>query len=253
MKFAINISFVVPALIVISASIWEYSPIRTLETLKSRGVATEGTIVGLRTVKPRRSVVYKLDYQFEAKIGSSAQSATYQGTDDTSFDILQRSKIGGSVPIVYDPQDPKTSIENIEDKLHHRYIFRVFVIMLLFSLGFWFFVRAVMWMPVDRRFYRERYLLRWGRAAPATIVHKSEYLLRNGLTRAADVTYRFTDAEGKVVEGLRRRVLTGEAGMSGNALKVWLSPTALFDPRNSAKNMLYPATFLDCISPDEET
>lgn len=98
-------------------------------------------------------------------------------------------------------------------------------------------------------YFKERKLLMWGHAAAATIADRSSSI-------ANRATYQFMDACGKTVEGVA--YLPSKTQLKRDKVRKYLAkitdiPTALYDPRDSSKNMLYPSRYIDWYLPQMET
>jgi hypothetical protein len=84
-------------------------------------------------------------------------------------------------------------------------------------------------------YHKQKYLIKWGRAVEATITGKKE-------GKITITTYRFLDADGKNVEGVRKSWNWPTNAFLNN-------PTVVYDPRNSAKNVLYRSDWVVCYLP----
>ena len=93
-------------------------------------------------------------------------------------------------------------------------------------------------------------LFQWGAAAPALIIKQEQV---GGRRPSMTATYQFTDAQGGLVtstqKGLPSEKKLDWPGFREARERVTQNPTALYDPANSDKSMLYRAGFLVCCQP----
>jgi len=224
-----------------------YASAHKAEILRSRGVATEAQVTSLHIEKSRNSQAFYVDYQFSPASPTMRQDVRHavDPTDEADYRAL---RIGQSVPILYDPTNLGLSDLNFRDRIHREDPFRTFY-GLTAAFGVFMGVSYAICFLVFLKFYSsERRLLRYGRAAAATIVTQRQ----SGIGRrpATVVTYQFTDADGKVIEDTRKN-LPGTAQLKQPGFKQYLAgildnPTVLYDPDHSEKNMLYPPVWAVC-------
>lgn len=150
-------------------------------------------------------------------------------------------RVGGVVPLVYDPLRPdrvalKSTVDANRLRKHPPWV-PVLVLMILF-LGV---PLALLISYIVFIYLRERRLLRGGKLARATIVGESEYVYRS-LSRS-DATYTFQDHRGAVWTGLSKGSVWRNPDDPRPDPDLIEVPTAVYDPRNSARHMLYPGSF----------
>ena len=97
------------------------------------------------------------------------------------------------------------------------------------------------------QYRRQKRLLEWGEVAAATIVSDSEYNAGRAGRKSA-VTYTFADDTGRVVQGKRMGLPVKNSRRGAMYVEMFGDPTVIYDPDDSAKNMLYPFAWIDCIS-----
>jgi hypothetical protein len=102
------------------------------------------------------------------------------------------------------------------------------------------YILLIIWMSI---LYKQKNLIKWGRTAEAMIIDIKERVAPKG-GKYTMVTYRFTDADGKIVQGEG-----GPLRPNLNLIKFTNNPTVVYDPHNSAKNLLYPADGVVCYPP----
>jgi hypothetical protein len=85
-------------------------------------------------------------------------------------------------------------------------------------------------------------VLQWGKAAPARIIDKYEIETRSG--RGAKLRYNFEDDHGVTREGKKSPPVSDDPhpGFTDERARYLDNPTAVFDPRNSKRNTLFPGT-----------
>jgi hypothetical protein len=95
------------------------------------------------------------------------------------------------------------------------------------------------------RYRREKHVLQWGKAAPAKIIGEDEIETRSG--RVAKVRYSFEDDNGVTRENTRSLPVSDDPrpGFTEERARYLNNPTAVFDPRNSKRNVLYPGHLLE--------
>jgi len=92
------------------------------------------------------------------------------------------------------------------------------------------------------RYRREKHVLQWGKAAPAKITGEYEIDTRSG--RVAKVSYSFEDDNGVTRENTKSLPVSDDPrpGFNDERARYLANPTAVFDPSNSKRNVLYPGT-----------
>jgi hypothetical protein len=151
------------------------------------------------------------------------------------------------VPILYDPQDVQRSSLDLDDTIRtadpywdfwHQSVW----FGLILGAGY-----ATFMILIIRRYRKEKWLMMWGSLADAKIVEEREYAVRHG--RRMAVSYEFADSQGNTVKGTRRNLPTRDDALEcwrDLVKKVVLYPVVLFDPNDSAKNVLYVANLGLC-------
>jgi len=219
--------------------------------LKETGVAVEAQVTDLRTEygKPPR-VYYKVTYKFLPAPSSGNQSITQTSTKMTpksNFDLL---RVGQSVPILYDPINPNRSNLNFNDVLHTSNPYGLMP-MMLWMVGL--MVGAPLACIISlmlNSYYREKKLIQFGYAAPASIL-KTENVV--GRSPSVSVTYQFIDTCGNTVQGVQKNLPTEKQRETERFRKSWedimTAPVVLYDPQNSSKSMLYKYGSMRCYLP----
>ena len=96
-----------------------------------------------------------------------------------------------------------------------------------------------------RKYKYEKYILQYGEIAFASIAREYEYDSRTGML--SEVTYSFMDRSGNVVAGSRKGVpapYSQRDELNEIRAQILSNPTALYDPKDSSKNILYPPRFV---------
>jgi len=230
------------ATLVLPISAIGYSVFHKAEVLKDRGVEVAGVVERTYTTISRKAYQYHVVYTFTPKGLAGAAPSAIRAEAVVSSTDFQKASPGRRLPIMYDPSDLSNSRPNIADEVRKAEPFDVVKLTLLAVLGF---VSVALLLCSFRivRYFRDSAILRWGQAVPATIVREEEQTTRGGPT--SKVTYRFKDATGKLVEGSQKYVPTAtdsRPGFSAHRMKFMFNPTVVFDPKDSARNILYPST-----------
>lgn len=207
--------------------------------LKAHGVETKAKIDGLYTREPRSGTTYYAVYHFPDPARPNDAKSYISGEDRIERSLYESLKPNDSIEILYDTRDPEHSA--VEGELERKTTFDFSLQDIAIRLG----IPAAVFLGVGAfglmKFFREKRLLQMGTPACATIVKEVEVQGRNG--RTARVTYAFKDSSGQIVQGTRTAIPTDETKREkSRAYRASLldSPTVLYDPNDSSKNMLYP-------------
>ncbi len=210
------------------------------QTLKERGVRAAGTVAKLYTTSGKNSHYYNVVYSYPI-----LPKPIYSATDQTSFQTFQDLHVGDAIPVAYDPQYPPRSALNFNDIVFTRDNARPLTIELAIFLPISLFLLAVPLLLLQQ-YRRQKRLLEWGKVAAATVVSDSEYNAGRAGRKSA-VTYTFTDEAGSAVQGKRTGLPVKNSRQGEMYAEMFGDPTAIYDPNDSTKNMLYPCAWIDCI------
>jgi len=222
------------------------------EILKARGISVNGTVVGLHTRLDRHlNTRCYVTYRIRSSGSAATSSRTVDNTELVSSAHYQMLRIGSKVPVVFDPDDITRSALNFGDVIHqtdHWQAMRGTLALISVLTGA---IITICMIPICRAYCRERCLVRWGYAVPATIVGQYQHNM-SGVGRTA-LVYRFMDAKGTMIDGAREN-LPGENEWERDSAREYLArflenPTVLVDPRNSNRNLLYPPIYVACCLP----
>lgn len=208
------------------------------DALLERGVGVIGTVTQLSA--DERDHRYRIGYSYAPKEFADRPYATAHGEATTAVSP-SALKIGGNVEIVYDPKDPDNSALKSEVDHPHRVSFWF---LLLFIPSSFAVILSLMLSAILYPYFRERGLLRWGKAVHATIVGE----VADGLSGAklCRLSFVFEDDGGNTVNGKSRRIPAGDHPnpAARKYHSIYLSnPTVIFDLQNSKRHMLYPGGF----------
>lgn len=207
--------------------------------LKERGVTAAGTVTNLYTTNRKGGVDYNVTYAYPI-----VPKPAYTATDQLDVQDFNQLHVGDAVPVAYDPLDPPRSLLNFNNSAFARdksSELRIASIVLAVSLLCTSFVQ---WTFI-RDYRKQKRFLQWGKAAAATITSETEYNAGRAGRRVA-VAYTFIDESGRVVQGERKGLPVKKQRKGNTYDKMLANPTVLYDPEDSAKNMLYPFAFADC-------
>lgn len=214
-----------------------YRQAGTQEILKERGIAQTATITAANSCKGGVCVTY----QFLAKIQPSGDVRYFEGED--TLHGVEGGTISRNIDILFDPQDPRLSAANPDDRIHQSDPYRLFRMVSVFGFGMASLMVLALGAFFGRTYSREKRLLRSGIPVAAEIVSRAEYKVKGReLTR---VTYRFVDPAGNWIEGKRGGIPTSsDRNLKSAELgrKILDNPTVLYDPDDSRRNLLYPPT-----------
>ncbi len=217
------------------------------KVLRERGIETDGTIISKKLVKSRNTESYEIWYEYEIFEKGVFKKIKRKGSIGVNDKIT--SSDANTIPIVYDPNNSCTSRINEdyrfrEDRNIDRegdllmYLFIAIILPIL--LSFWIV------FPAYRKSRREKRILSIGRAAPATLVEMKHSSFRGiALVR---LTFCFVDEAGVTVHGRYGPYAAGrsEDPTAASAWERYLSTlTVVYDPKDSRKNLLYPAHYAE--------
>lgn len=227
-----------PALAVIADSGFA---LYTKASLRARGVITDGTVVNLYVTRHKARDQYHLKYRYELLDNPAHESRPFDKYAFVSSDEYRSMTVGDKVRVIYDPLDPDRAIPNIGKSGANMPLLRPSLLLTLVGLALLVVLVASSVTLALLQYIRERRLLRWGRAAPATILDQRR---RYGqMPRWPAVSFEFMDDVGRTIGGtqtyiprrwdLRLRFVKYRPSIFSN-------PTVLFDPGASDHNLLYP-------------
>ena len=207
--------------------------------LSIRGVHGTGVITRLHVDAVKRGSIYAVDYRFGLPT-KTIRLDSYSATGTVTAAAYGRLAVGQNVPIIYDPQKPDRSELVIDDPADRSSFFTASAVLLLVSV----LLLIVAISASLRTFFKERWLLRWGRPAEATILCTRPYVYARGSVRTA-VAYGFSDNSNQRRQdeclGFPRDLKQGDFP------EVFSNPTVLFDPRDSQRNVLYGKLAFTCL------
>jgi hypothetical protein len=214
-------------------------PEHQTKMLETRGIDISGTVAALQ---PRHRVWRGfrgpyVDYIYQPKelIGKPNRTARAESTiSEQEYGAL---RIGATVLLVYDPLHPdhaqlKNFVEAHRLRKGRPYWVSGLVLVTLFPGLMLSLIMPFMLAP----YFGEKRLLKWGKAAKATIVGEFEFPSGDGKKLA--LTYRFDDDCGVAVKGQATIYLGPADDPHPNPMTM----TVVYDPRGSERNMLYPGS-----------
>jgi len=215
---------------------------REMKVLETRGRDISGAVVALHpavTGRGRADHGPEVDYSYEPKELADKPDHMIHSERVASPSEYRTLKIGGPVSLVYDPTHPEHSELGSTVDAHRLHKGRGdFPFALLFFLAIP--AGIVSWMLWT--YFREKRLLRWGTAARATVIAEVDYESRGRWSR---IIYTFRDESGSTVRGEKAglaRANDPRPKFIQYRQSFLANPTAVYDPRNSARNMLYPGS-----------
>jgi len=235
--FAMMAGMIVSLILVISGA----SAHKTF-VLKQRGQEIMGNVVSERAVKEKNNTYsYFIDYRFEPP-ELSHQAVNFEGDEvKVRASLYYAAGIGDPIAVIYDPERPSRSmlLASFDAMQEHS-------AWPLAWIGCTMIGGPTIVIGVLYGFYyrREKHILQWGKAAPAKIIGEHEIATRSG--RVAKVSYSFEDDHGVTRRNTRSLPVSGDPrpGFVEERERYLNNPTAVFDPRNSKRNVLFPGTLL---------
>jgi len=234
--------FVIAGVTVLPALLNAERETNDAKDLREHGVEAKATIDGLYTHRQRSRISYHAVYHFADPAHPGDAKYYISGDDRIEQSLYDTLKANSSVGILYDSRDPEHSA--IEAELDRQPALEFQVNDIAFRLGLPALIFVGLAVYGFMKFLAEKRLLQRGQPVSATIIGETEVQGRNG--RTARVAYSFKDAGGQTIQGKRGGIPTSDAKSEKSiAARACLldNPTVLYDPGNSAKNMLYPGVF----------
>ena len=237
MMWLVGVLFSLPVVMLGAGILGEEYQLKTLET---RGKDISGTVVALQpavTGRGRGNHGPLVDYLYEPKELAGKPDHIIHGERVATPSQYRILRTGGTVPLVYDPKRPEEAelasrVEAYRLGKDTSGVPRSPLFIAVIPVGFLSFL---LWHHL-----RERQLLRWGKAAQASIIGEVEY---NSRGRWSKVLYTFEDERGSTVHGEKAglaRANDPRPDFIEYRQRYLANPTAIYDPRNSARHMLYP-------------
>ena len=215
-------------------------PERQKKALDARGIDIAGTVVGLTPGYPSHARGYLGpwgEFTFTPKERVGLPNPIVHVRLKISQPEYQALRVGKPVSLVYDPLAPDNVVTKRVMELRRNRTGRPYwvsgLIIVLLIPG----VLAALIMPfVLGPYFREKRLLKWGKAAKVTIVRRIDLPVAKG-TRIA-LNYTFKDENGVLCSG-ETDLFQEDIGVPRT---IPLPSTVVYDPQRSDRNMLYPGS-----------
>jgi hypothetical protein len=190
-----------------------------------------------RTTRGRNHIHYA---SYRYTVDGSSYASEDRLTYERGADLLPNARL----PILYDPAAPGQSVVDRGAAIEDRYkdalqrlevMGGVALLPLLFTV-----------LVVSAQYFKERRLLKWGVAVPATIVAEERCQNRGG--ESITLHYQFVDATGTTYRGERPGIpLPETAGYIGRVKhqRLMATPIAIYHPRHPDLNVLYPLEWVE--------
>jgi hypothetical protein len=213
-----------------------------MTVLKQRGVEIMGSVVSERAVEQKNNnYSYFIDYRFEPP-ELSHQAVVFEGDEvQVRASLYYAAGIGDPVAVIYDPERPDRSMLLASFNLAKTHSTWPLALIASAVIGVPTLVLGGLYGFYYRR---EKHVLQWGKAAPAKIIGEHEIETRSG--RIAKVRYSFRDEKGITRENTRSLPVGDDPrpGCKEARSRYLNNPTAVFDPSNSKRNVLFPGALL---------
>jgi hypothetical protein len=235
--FAIMAGMIVSLILVITAA-----SSHKMSVLEQRGVEITGNVFSEHAVRGKNnSYSYFIDYRFDPP-ELSGQVVVFEG-DEVQVRASQyyAKGIGDPIAVIYDPERPDRSMLLAAFNAERAHS----------ALPLALIASAVIGVPMlvlgglyGFYYQREKHVLQWGKAVPAEIIGEQVIETRSG--RVAKVRYSFQDQNGVTRENTRSLPVGDDprGGFKEERARYLNNPTAIFDSRNSKRNVLFPGTLL---------
>ncbi|MBI1216704.1 MAG: DUF3592 domain-containing protein [Alphaproteobacteria bacterium] len=226
-----------------------YAQAYKAEILRARGVSATGTVISRKMYGSMAKTSYHVSYSFQPPAAASGKSPFHEEVATTANAYYHLHE-GGPVDVIYDPLDPSRFEMNVYDDVRRTDPHKRLADMLWVS-SFLACILIPMISYLYWLYWREKDLIREGHMTWAVILAEKEYVGRRGM-QFLQTTYEFTDAEGRTVQGVRKNLSRrGDPSKQCRELtaRILDNPVVLYNPKNSAKNMLYPGAFAICEKP----
>jgi hypothetical protein len=213
-----------------------------ISVLAKRGTTITGNVLSHRAEKGKNnSFSYFIDYRFQPP-ELSGQSVIFEGDEvQVSAPQYYAAGDGGPITVIYDPERPSRSMLLASFNARQKQSAWALAWIGSAVIGGPTIVIGALYGFYYRR---EKRVLQWGKAAPAKIIGEHEVATRSG--RVAKVSYSFEDDHGVTRRNTRSLPVSGDPrpGFVEERERYLINPTAVFDPRNSKRNVLFPGTLL---------
>lgn len=215
------------------------------QQLKQYGAITDGIVTSIHSTPARRSregMRYTISYSFRVSARPD-RTEIHSRNSDVSAAVFGPARVGTSMQVTYDRRSPAVSELTAELEADWAHPYDRFRFSALIVLPVFFSPIVLMLIYTRWNYVRDRRLVRWGLAAAAVIVAENE--VGSGTSRRTRVTYQFRDRDGHLVigsrDGLPSRKKLEMANFRAFRDRILDNPTVLYDPANSARNVLYPS------------
>lgn len=216
----------------------EISRARKLNALKDHGIKVAAQVDREDERTSKYGTNYIAAYHYRVERPYSIPGSTFSGEGRMSVREYVDISVGGTIPVIYDVRDPSQSTIETQLTEDGAAPYEFFEIFLPLLVG----IPIALTCFVYFTSLRERRLLRYGNVVSAKIVGEEEYSAGRGV-KLSRLTYEFKDSSGTLVTGMQKGVpLNGSDRPAVIELRArfCVNPTVIYDPRNSARNMLYP-------------
>ena len=213
-----------------------------MSVLEQRGVEITGNVFSRHIVEGKNnSHAYFVEYRFEPP-ELSHQAVIFEGDEvQVSAALYYAVRVSGPIDVIYDPERPARSMLLASFNLAKAHSAWPMVWIASAIIGGPTLVIGGLYGFYYRR---EKHVLQWGKAAPANIIGEYQIKTRSGLI--AKVTYSFEDDHGVTRKKTISLPVSSDPrpGFAEERARYLNNPTAVFDPRDSKRNVLFPGSLL---------
>jgi hypothetical protein len=217
-----------------------FVPAQQEKMLETQGVDIFGRVVGLPDPGGAGRGYHgpRVEFIYAPKELAGTPDRIVHGWNAVSEEEYETLRVGVVVPLVYDPARPEHALlKSIVEARRLRKGPRWEPLVVFLTALMAIIMTPILILPW--MFFRQKRLLQWGKAARATIIGRSESTYKGNST--SSVTYSFQDDRGASWTG-QTTISLGRPDDPRPSPDLIEVPTAVYDPRNGARNMLYPGS-----------
>ena len=216
-----------------------------ISNLQDHGILVHGVVDAMHERRVKDGVRYLVDYSFSSTPISSPEPLRYHGESPVTENDFINMEVGDAVEVKCKRTEPDVS--ELVISLHTVWAspwrrFQRYCVVVIITLGL---PTSLFLTLIGRIYFKERFLVRWGKAAPAKLISQRLVSVRGG--RALRITFQFMDDHGQAFMGISGYLPAGDQReeKSIDDHQAWLIKrytTVLYDHNAPSHNMLYPPT-----------
>jgi hypothetical protein len=203
---------------------------RNLIILNESGISVTGFVTDLYKSSDRNGKYYQVKYAYDVA-SEDGENVHFLNQDSASEKEYYSLHIGNPINILYSQNNPTLSRADIDDRIKNTDIYKLLTeIITIILIVCTFFTFITFMILKDAR--KEKKLLKWGHMASGHIVKSEPYNAKGRIL--LKLSYNFIDLSGNMISGSIDRIPPNRKINTDTV-------TIFFDPKNSKRNILYPA------------